>query len=272
MERLREAGVPDPRREAEFLLGFVLGTDRGGVLVRRPEPIDAASADRFEALLTRRAAREPFQYLTGEQEFLGRGFAVDARVLVPRPETEEVVEALLERLDPGARGVADLGTGSGCIAVSVALARPGVRVHALDRSEGALDVARANAVRHGVHDRITFRLGDFAEPPREWLAGMDAVISNPPYVGEDEWRDLAPEVRDHEPKAALVPGPTGDEAYRVVAAAASALLVPGGLLVAELGHRSAAGAAAAARAFGLLAVEVIVDRRGIDRILVARRP
>lgn len=210
--------------------------------------------------------------MTGEQEFLGRPFAVDARVLVPRPETEEVVGAFLGLLGANARRVADLGTGSGCIAVSVALARPEILVHALDRSEEALEVAGENARRHGVADRIVFRLGDFGAPPREWSGTMNGVISNPPYVGEDEWEGLAPEVRDHEPKGALVPGPTGDEAYDVLVPAAWTLVVPGGVLVAELGHRNSAGATASARAAGFDPVEVLPDRRGIDRILVARRP
>lgn len=248
----------------------MLGQDRGAVVARRPDPLDPKDAVRFQNLILRRARREPFQYLTGEQEFLGLAFKVDRRVLVPRPETEELVGAVL-RSHPraGARSV-DLGTGSGCIAVALAHARADLVVHALERSEGALEVARENAARHGVLERIAFELGDMSDPPAAWIGSMDLVVSNPPYVSEEEWSALEPEVRDHEPRQALVPGASGLEAYRALAPAASRLLRLQGALFLELGYRSEAGAREAVQPH-FSDIEVLPDIRGIPRILTARK-
>lgn len=268
---LASARVPLARREAEHLVAFVLGTDRGGAIARKPDPIPAEVTARLAFLLARRAAREPRQYLTGVQEFRGLEIRVDARVLVPRPETELVVDEALRHL-PDDGLATDLGTGSGCIAVSIAVERPLASVHALDLSDDALALARDNAAAHGVANRIDLRTGDFAVPPDDWIGRMDVVVSNPPYVAEAEWRTLEPEVRDHEPKLALVAGPTGDEAYPPLARAASLLLRPGGRLVAELGHTNAPGARAAAEASGFEDVRILDDLRGIPRILSARTP
>ncbi len=269
--RLERAGVPAPRREAEILLGHLIGKDRGGVVARRPDPLDEEQAARFEALLARREGREPLQYLTGEQEFMGLRFLVDARVLVPRPETEGVVEAVLGLGLPSGASVADLGTGSGCIPISLAVARRDLRLFALDVSPEALDVARANAERHGVADRIELVRSELAEPPASWAGRMDAVVSNPPYVSEEEWACLSPEVRDHEPRIALVPGPTGLEAYGRAAVSAAALLRPGGYLALELGFGREEGARRAVALVGFRGLEAIPDLRGIPRVLLARR-
>lgn len=219
----------------------------------------------------RRAAREPLQYLTGECEFRGLSFLVNREVLVPRPETEDLVEAVLGWGVTAGATVFDLGTGSGCIAVTLAKARPDLRVVAIERSPGALTVARENAARHGVNTSIRFVHGDFAEPPAEWAGEGDLVVSNPPYVSEQEWQDLAPEVRDFEPREALVPGPTGHEAYVVVARSAWSLLRPGGGLCVELGWKSLADARRAFAAAGFTGAEWFDDVRGIPRILRARR-
>jgi release factor glutamine methyltransferase len=266
--RLAAAGVERPRDEALRLLALALGTDRGGVLARRPDPLPGGAEVRLLSLLTRRAAREPLQYLTGEQEFHGLTLSVDRRVLVPRPETEEVVDAVLDLALPRGAAVVDLGTGSGCIALALKAARPDLQVLALDRSEEALAVARANARRHALE--VTFRQGDFAAPPQDWEGRLHAVVSNPPYVSEEEWAALAPEVRDHEPKEALVPGETGLEAYRALLPAASRLLVSGGAVVLELGWRSAGPVCALARDAGFQALEVREDLRRVPRILVGR--
>lgn len=268
---LEAAGVPQARREAGLLVASVLGTDRGGVAARRPDPFPGEAAARLVPLVTRRASREPIQYLTGTQEFRGRAFRVDGRVLIPRPETELVVDEVLRGF-PDRGTVADLGTGSGCIAVTIAIERPDARVHALDVSDEALSLARENADAWEAAGRIDFRQGDLADPPADWFDRMDMVVSNPPYVAAGEWESLEPEVREHEPRLALVPGPTGDEAYAPLARAAFALLVPGGRLVAELGHTNAPGARAAAIEAGFAEVGVLPDLRGIPRILVGRRP
>jgi release factor glutamine methyltransferase len=239
------------------------------VAARRPDPLPPGSSERFRGLLARRERREPLQYLTGEQEFRGLAIRVDRRVLVPRPETEELVDAVLRwPLRRGAR-VADLGTGSGCIAIALTLARPDWVVAALDRSEDALQVARENAARHGVDGRISFRAGDLAAPPEEWASALDVVVSNPPYVSEEEWRGLAPEVRDHEPKGALVPGPTGIEAYESLAPVAARLLVPDGAAFVELGYGRSGGAREAFDRAGFASIDLFPDVRGIPRILRA---
>lgn len=249
-------------------MAHVLGTDRGGVVARRPDAIAGRDAEAFERLVERRERREPLQYLTGEQEFRGLAFHVDSRVLVPRPETEGVVEAALHLRLPEGALVADLGTGSGCIAVALAVVRPDLRLFALDRSPEALEVARLNAERHGARDRIEFRKGDFADPPPEWDGRMHAVLSNPPYVAQSEWEGLSPEVRDFEPSIALVPGPSGLEAYESVSAAAIRLLRPGGALVFELGFKREPGARSAAAAAGFREIRVLADLRGLPRVLI----
>jgi len=247
--RLEAAGVERPRREAMQLLARLMKTDRGGILVGGFDPLSPGTAAKFEALVVRRERREPFQYLFGEEEFCGLAFKVDRHVLVPRPETEIVVESVVSLpLDPDVR-VLDVGTGSGCIATALAVLRPEWSVVALDSSSAAdlSDLSAAGSRR------------------------FDVVVSNPPYVAEDEWKELAPEVRDHEPKEALVPGPTGLEAYRSLAPAAYRSLAPGGFLVVELGWRSEPGAREAIHVAGFSIVEVRPDFREIPRVLIARR-
>lgn len=253
-------------------MAWALRTDRGGVAARLRDPLGDGASARFARFLESRERRVPLQHVTGFQEFRGLRIAVDPRVLVPRPETEEVVEAALGFLPEDAEGpVADLGTGSGCIAVALAVERPRLRVLALDRSAEAVEVARSNAERHGTSDRIELSVGDFAAPPPSWRSRVTLVVSNPPYVSRAEWEGLAPEVREHEPRAALVPGETGHEAYAALAPAALDLLVPGGVLVLELGWKSAAAAAESVARAGFRGIEIRPDLAGIARILVARR-
>lgn len=269
--RLRGEHVPDPRREAVVLLAIALDTDRGGVIARRPEQIDAASVTRFEALLSARLRRVPLQHLEGTAEFRGLEFEVSADVLIPRPETEDLVQVVLDAALPDGARVADLGTGSGCIAVALAAERPSWRLVAVDLSAAALRIARRNAARHGVADRVSFLERDFADVPALDAGRYDAVVSNPPYIPEEEWRGLQPEVRDHEPKLALVPGPTGNEAYGAVVRAAASMLRSGGLLALELGWKSEAAVRAIVEAAGFRDLEVRPDMQGIPRVLAARR-
>ncbi len=269
--RLSDAGVPEPRRDASELLAMVLGTDRGGVVARKFDPVASDAADRYAALISSRARRTPMQHLEGRSEFRGLTFDVGPMVLIPRPETEELVEVVLEAgLGTSAR-IADLGTGCGCIAIALSVARPGWRLVAVDAATDALSIARANADTHQVSDRIVFVNADFATPDAAWRGAFDAVVSNPPYIAEAEWRDLAPEVRDHEPKRALVPGPSGHEAYEVVGPAAFDMLRPSGLLALELGWTSEAAVRGIVTATGFSDIVVRPDMQGIPRVLTARR-
>ena len=269
--RLREAGVPDPRREAASILAFVLGTDRGGVIARKPDPIESGAAARFAELVAARVLRTPLQHLEGRAEFRGLEFEVNADVLIPRPETEDLVQAVLDAGLPESSHVADLGTGSGCIAVALAVERRSWQLVAVDLSAAALRVAARNAAKHGVEDRIAFVESDFAAPEATWHGAFDAVVSNPPYIPEQEWRGLEPEVRDHEPKGALVPGPTGKEAYVAVVRAAATMLRPVGLLALELGWQSEEAVRAIVVFGGFNEIAVRPDLRGIPRVLTARR-
>ena len=269
--RLRDADVPDPRRDAGNLMAVVLRTDRGGVVARRPEPVAPEDAARFDALIAARARRTPLQYLEGQAEFRGMVFEVNGAVLIPRPETEKLVQAVLDDVIADPALVADLGTGSGCIAVSLAVARRSWRLVAVDRSAGALDVAAKNASRHGVTDRLQLVERDFGTVPDGERGRYDAVVSNPPYVPEDEWRGLQPEVRDHEPRLALVPGPTGNEAYAVVARSAASMLRPGGLVALELGWKSEHTVRSILSAEGFVDIAVRPDENGIPRVATAHR-
>ena len=265
---LREAGLEEPRDEALYLLGLLLDKQRGQLLLSRAAPVDRDTAERLHTWVRRRANREPAQHIAGEQEFHGLSFRVTPDVLIPRPETEMLVDELLA-VTPGGGVVIDLGTGSGCIVVTAAVKRHDLRLHALDRSGAALDVARSNALRHGVADRIEFVEADFATPPEAWFGTAHTVVSNPPYVRETEWAALEPEVRDHDPKGALVPGERGLEAYRALIPQARRLLRPDGQLLLELGAGQDADVGALVAAAGLTGVHVKPDLNGIPRLLTA---
>src|SRR6202142_1172160 len=226
MSQLRAAKVPSHTLAAELLLIHALGRDRTWLYTHPEEALAAAAAEKYFSLVARRAGGEPTQYLTGKQEFWGLEFEVTPAVLIPRPETEHVMEVALARLGP--RGpkiymetglprerlrVADVGTGSGCLAISLAYELPHAEVFATDISAPALEVARRNATRHAAADHIHFLQADLLEALRPELHSFDLIVSNPPYVGRNESAELQREVRDHEPDAALFAGPTGVEIY-----------------------------------------------------------
>jgi release factor glutamine methyltransferase len=248
------------------------------------EPAPPAVVAQLRRLVARRLAGEPLAYVLGRWGFRRLELEVDRRVLVPRPETEQVVEAAVEALAvlrrredraDAALSAADLGTGSGAIALSLALEVPGLEVFATDRSRGALEVAAANRGRlpEEAASRVHLQAGDFYEalPPR--LRGRLAlVVANPPYVAEGEFAGLPAEVRDFEPPEALVAGPTGLEAVAAVVRQAGAWLRPGGALVVEIAPHQASPAAVLARRAGLAEVSVRTDLAGRERVLVATRP
>ena len=233
------------------------------------EPRTALTQRRYDAMVERRRAGEPLQYVLGSWGFRTLDLLVDRRVLIPRPETEWVVEQALRRLPDGVPvAVVDLGTGSGAIALSIAVERVHARVVATDVSAEALAVARANLAGIGrAGTRVELRQGNWWDVVNE---EFDLVISNPPYVAESD--DLPPEVADWEPRAALVPGPTGLEALAVIVAGAPSRLLPGGWLVCEIGETQGAAVRDLAAEAGFVEVDVLPDLAGRDRVLVARQP
>lgn len=237
-------------------------------LCLRPEvDVEMPATELLAGYIARRASREPLAYIIGERYFYGLPFAVTPAVLIPRPETEFLVEEALRHLSGLSQGrVADIGTGSGCIAVAIAAHAPDGLVWATDISEAALSVARGNAIRNGMAARITFALGDLLAP----IAGeapFNVIVSNPPYIAPQEIEQLAPEVRDWEPKVALGEHPDALHFYRRLAVEALPLLVPGGLLAVEVGQGQAEIVMDLWKSVGLKNVHTIDDYAGIPRVV-----
>jgi release factor glutamine methyltransferase len=233
---LKSKGNEAAKREAELLLAHVLGCTRVDLFVRFEELPSEAQRTRFRELIQRRIAGWPVAYLVGTREFYLLPFDVDPRVLIPRPDTETLVGEALKRLKPlTAPTVLELGTGSGCIAVSIAHQKKDAHITATDISPDALTVAQGNAARHGVADRITFLQGDLFDPLPPGST-FDLIVSNPPYIAQGEFAGLPPDVRDHEPRSALDGGPDGLAFYRRIANSATSFLKSGGSLLLEIGY------------------------------------
>jgi release factor glutamine methyltransferase len=271
--RLRAAGVPEPGLDAELLLRHVLGWDRTQLLAHPERPLGAEDRLRLDTLVERRARREPIQHIVGVQAFFHHTFLTSPEALIPRPETELLVELSLGRLARVERPVVvDVGTGTGCIALSIATARPDAVVHATDISEPALRLARRNADRLGLRDspRLRLHLGDLLEPVDEVEPHL--VVCNPPYIGREERASLPPEVREHEPALALFPDGGRYGIYGRLVPAAAARLRCGGWLVLEVGFGMAGEVERLCRRAGLEEVECHPDLAGISRAVIARRP
>jgi release factor glutamine methyltransferase len=255
------------RRDAELLLRSVTGWDRAFVLAHDEAPLDADAERAFREAIARRALGEPVQYIVGEQEFWGLALKVTPAVLIPRPETEHVIEAVLARVSRDADlQIADVGTGSGAIAIALAKELPRSRVLATDISQAALEVARENAARHSVADRIDFvRCDLLPDAP----GNFDVLASNPPYIAEDERESLAREVKDFEPQQALFAGATGYEIYQRLLPVAAHALKPGGWLVLEIGAGQSAQLREMLREWRDVAT--VRDLAGIERVVCARR-
>ncbi|MGA7520973.1 MAG: peptide chain release factor N(5)-glutamine methyltransferase [Acidobacteriaceae bacterium] len=264
VERLR--AFANGRRDAQQLLLRVLQRDGAWLLAHPEATLNDEQARRYDEWIARRERREPVQYIVGEQEFYGLALKVTPDVLIPRPETEHLVEAALARVarDRAAR-ICDVGTGSGAIAIALAHHFPLAEVTAVDKSEAALQVARENAARHGVLERVRLLSSDLLKA----LPGerFDMIVSNPPYVATGELLDA--EVRLYEPQAALYAGPTGLEVYRRLIPAAKQALVDGGWLLLEIGFGQRD--AVSALLVGWDAVEFVHDLQGIPRVAIARR-
>jgi release factor glutamine methyltransferase len=233
-EILERAGVPEARREAGSLLSFILGKDRTFLISHADDPLSDDFFQRFQEFVERRAGGEPLQYITGIQDFYGREFRVSPDVLIPRPETELLVEAALELVDPGAL-ICDVGTGSGCIAVTVLCELQNARAVAVDKSPAALEVAKLNARNHSVLNRVEFAISDCFDALDPNHHRFDMVVSNPPYVSAAMLAGLQREVRDHEPRVALSPGPDGLNVIRRLILEAPAFLKDEGYLIMEIG-------------------------------------
>lgn len=263
----RARGIESPRLDAELLLANALGATRIQLIADAKRPLGAGELLRFRELVKRRRAREPVAYILGEREFYGRRFRVDKRVLVPRPDTETLVEVALDRT----RGVSmsmralDLCTGSGCVAITLARERPTASVVAVDVSRDALDVARDNALRLGAYN-VAFRAGDlYAALEPHWR--FDLVTANPPYVPEGEVETLQADVRDFEPRIALAGGDDGLSMARRVVEGAPAWLDAGGTLAVEVGAGQAQAVAEILRRARFEHVEVKRDYARVERVV-----
>ncbi|GAU08390.1 peptide chain release factor N(5)-glutamine methyltransferase [Desulfoplanes formicivorans] len=273
LEILRQAeallahhAVDSPRLSAQILLAKVLGLSRLDLMLEPLQEVSSLQRKVFDRLVTRRSRGEPVAYLVGHKEFYGLDFMVDHRVLIPRPETEELVEHLHTTLDPDAAFVfADVGTGSGALAVTLAHLFPRARGVAVDIDAGALDVARHNARKHGVLERLMMVRGDLATSLLP--LSLDLVVTNPPYVSDAEYADLSREVAEFEPQKALVAGPDGMDCLRRIEAQARTVLKPQGSLWAEMGWKQGG---LVSRLFGNWAeCTVYKDLGGRDRFVHA---
>jgi release factor glutamine methyltransferase len=317
LAQLRDAHVPSYTLAAELLLLHVLGRDRTWLYGHPEDEISKAEVERFSALIARRVAGEPTQHLTGKQEFWGLEFEVTPHVLIPRPETEHVIEVALDRLavreiragrkqtlSGEGLQIADIGTGSGCIAIALARELSGATIYATDISNAALAVARRNAERHSVSDCIHFiesnlfdqvslvgaqhaapllgthpfaathqsRVTSLPRPGRgQQSLSLELIASNPPYIGRREAATLMREVRDHEPEVALYGGEEGYELYAELIAQSAAHLKPGGILVLELGHNSLPAVQPLLEAPTWTNVGITNDLAGIPRVIAAER-
>ena len=268
---LAAAGLDNAENEAAWIVAFALGIDRLALHVNDRHTVSTADRSRAMALLNRRGEREPLQYLLGTQEFCGLEFEVGPEALIPRPETELLVEEM-SRLNPGHGSplIADIGTGSGCIAIALSKALLTAKVYAVDLSEDALSLARQNAVRHGVDDRVILLQGNLFGPlERLELAGkLTAVVSNPPYIADEDFAGLPQEVGRYEPRLALAGGPDGLAIHRRIIHDALSYLSSGGILAVETGQGQAERVSRLARRQGgYRHISVIPDAAHIERVV-----
>jgi release factor glutamine methyltransferase len=267
VQQLTDAQVGSPRLNAEILLMFVLNCDRAYLYAHPERELTPEEEARCQEVLARRASGIPSQYITGHQEFWGLDFIVSPAVLIPRPETEHLIEAVFPRAKalPCPR-IADVGTGSGCIAITLAKEFAEAEIYATDISAAALEIARANAARHQVENRIRFLENDLLQTlPTNYF---DFIVSNPPYVGESEEDTVQLEVRKHEPRAAVFAGPSGTEVIERLIPQARAALKPGGWLMMEISGTIAGKVERLLRDWA--GVTTIPDLQGIPRVIVAK--
>ncbi len=267
---LRKAGVPESRREAGSLLEHVIAKDRTFVISHAGDQLDTTDLRNFREIVERRAQGEPLQYITGVQDFYGRSFRVSPAVLIPRPETELLVEAALGLMSEPTV-FCDVGTGSGCIAVTLLCERSDARGIGVDVSEAALDVAKQNAAEQGVAQRLNLVISNCFDSLPEGVAPFDLIVSNPPYVAEGVMAGLQREVKDHEPTVALTPGPDGLKIIRRLIEEAPEFLRKDGHLLLEIGFDQGEAVKSLVATSNLQLVEIRPDLQGIPRIVILKK-
>lgn len=267
---LDSAGVPDARREAGSLLSFILGKDRTFLISHAEDETDENSFVRFREFVERRAAGQPLQYITGVQDFYGREFRVTPDVLIPRPETELLVEAALQIVGDTAPLICDVGTGSGCIAVTLLCELANARALAIDKSPAALEIAKLNAQTFSVADRASFVISDCFDSVEHHYQ-FDLIVSNPPYVAEAALKGLQREVRDHEPLIALSPGGDGLSVIRRLIDEGPAFVKPNGHLLMEIGFDQGEAVENLVKDSAWSLREICPDLQGIPRIVVLQK-
>ena len=272
---LEQAGIDSAGQEARWIVEHVLRLRPHRVATDRDRLLSDADLLAARGLVGRRVRREPLQYILGTQEFCGLELDVNPAVFIPRPETELLVESVAQLISVERQAtIVDVCTGSGCLAVAIAWLRPYARVFAIDLSNASLDVARKNAARHAVSERITWLAGDLLGPlGGQQLEGrIDVIVSNPPYIAETDWETLQPEVRLFEPRGALVGGPQGTEMHERLLEEAGRYLSPGGVLIMEIG----AGQAHEVRRIvdqisGYRFHQLVYDAAGLERVAIVER-
>lgn len=270
-DKFRNADIDSPELDAKLLAEQAFGVDAMGLLNREKDDAPAEGVAVLDGLAARRLAGEPVARILGHKEFYGLDFELNDATLVPRPETEMLVDLALEALKPLASPVVlDLGTGSGCVAIAILVNAPHARAVATDLSEAAIAAARENATRHNVLDRISFRAGSWCAPllPGE---AFDVVVSNPPYVESDIVEQLQPEVSDHDPRLALDGGEDGLAAYRTIAAGVPSRLKPHGEVIVEVGSEQGIEVGAILSAAGFTGIDIRKDLAGLDRVVIGHQ-
>jgi release factor glutamine methyltransferase len=269
---LGRSGIENPRLNAERLLASVLKSDRMGLYLQFDKPLSTEERGSFKSLLRRRTGHEPLQYIVGETEFMSLPFRVTSDVLIPRPETEILVEKVVESfMNGGPVRILDIGTGSGCIAVSLSKLLPESTIDALDVDPSLMELVKSNAERNGVAERVHFIKADIREEGflRSVRAPYEAVVSNPPYVSVSEWEKLPRDVREFEPRLALCDEGDGLSFYRIIASKAGSMLAPGGRMFLEIGFGQKEQVLDIIQLEGYSGIEVFPDLNGIDRVMKA---
>lgn len=268
----QDAGLAEARREAGGLLQHVIGRDRTFLLAHPEQPLSRAQLQTFQELIKRRAAGEPLQYLTAHQSFFGLDFEVAPGVLIPRRETELLVELALEKIqDTRAPRICDIGTGSGCIAITLLHERTDAQAVAVDIAAAALEIAKRNALRHRVERRLTFVQANCFSSLSPAEFSFNLIVSNPPYVAENELAGLQREVRNHEPREALAGGPDGLDVVRRLLSESDVFLKPGGHLLIEIGFNQSSAVHSLLEKQEWLAKEIRPDLQGIPRVVVLQK-